>query len=438
MTGIEVWNPFGEVEKQSLNGHWLTLLRMCLVSRISFPKALSAISRRPDQALSYWDALNRQRRVIAIAGTDSHGRFFPYDKELNSFVTHLVTRQDFSGEARRDRVWSTAASARSTSTSPTIPSIPRLAFAFSHASRLAPPNLGRVWPSPGQGLPTSWARSLTEAQITWRLYRDGQLVWRGEGSSMDYATTRAGRYRVEVSYGAAPAALDLLQSGVPGGHQSALSSSPLSRPANSGSIGVMKLAFRGQTKPSALPADRRPAGPGRGLGGPDGDGPAPGGRQGGHRLPLRLLPERRGYHVEDGSREARRPLWTLPILPPTGAEQALRRHDHGRHPLHRAPAWTPPCRPRASSRSTRRARRGRRSGECGRSTGITSCRPRPTFPKTAPPRPTASRSRRSKRRPGSSSRSGWRATTRALTGTSPTGGSGTASRRSGSKRAGWR
>ena len=80
MTGIEVWNPFGEIEKESLNGHWLRLLRICLVSRLSFPAALSATARRPDQALSRWDSLNRQRRVIAVAGADSHGRFFPYDQ----------------------------------------------------------------------------------------------------------------------------------------------------------------------------------------------------------------------------------------------------------------------------------------------------------------------------------------------------------------------
>jgi hypothetical protein len=180
MTGIEVWNPFGEVEKESLSGHWLTVLRASLVSRISFPAALTAISRRPDGALRQWDSLNRRCRVIAIAGTDAHGRYFPYAQELNSFVTHLVIRQSFSGDAGRDSrlVYTSLRGEHFYFSNDSI--YPATGFRFFARQQARTAELGESLGLAGEGPAHLVGEVPYRGAITWRLYRDGQLLWRGK------------------------------------------------------------------------------------------------------------------------------------------------------------------------------------------------------------------------------------------------------------------
>ncbi len=200
ITGLEVWNTFSNIEKDGK----LTLLRGFLVSRLSFPAALSALTKRPAEALRQWDELNARSTVIGTCGTDSHGKYFPYEQELPTLITHLVTKQTFAGKMKPDAQLIFACLRRQNFYFSNDSLYPAAGFRFlaRQQDRVAGlgENLALV-----SGEPAQFVGAVPyKGPIGWHLYRDGRPVWQGKGASMDYRASAPGRYRVEVSYGSPP------------------------------------------------------------------------------------------------------------------------------------------------------------------------------------------------------------------------------------------
>ena len=89
------WNdwaiPFDGLEWLNGDSEWrdesaATLARVLLAYPARGAEALAMVLDRPDEILRRWDALTRQRRVVAIAGSDAHARLGlrtlgePYDR----------------------------------------------------------------------------------------------------------------------------------------------------------------------------------------------------------------------------------------------------------------------------------------------------------------------------------------------------------------------
>jgi hypothetical protein len=196
-TGIEVLNTFSN----TVNEPKLTLLRAFLASRVNFPATLSALTKRPAEALSQWDRLSARNPVIATGGTDSHGRYFDYDQELPTTITHLVTRQVFKDDAQQDPQLIYNCLRRQSFYFSNDSLYPAGGFRFMAQQQGRTAGLGeRLTLVPGEPAHLTGAVPYKGA-INWDLYRDGRLVWQGKGPSMDYRAAKPGRYRVEVSYG---------------------------------------------------------------------------------------------------------------------------------------------------------------------------------------------------------------------------------------------
>jgi hypothetical protein len=198
LDGVEVWNVFSDIS----NGPKLNLLRAGLVSRFSAPAALSGLLKRPYRSLRLWDSKNTgQQPFIATGGTDAHAKYFPYENELPTIVTHLVTRQAFTGEMEPDSqlIYASLRCQHYYFSNDSL--YPATGFSFFASQQARTADLGESLEL-RPGAPARLVGAVPyRGAINWRLYRAGRLIWQGKGSRMDYAAATPGRYRVEVSYG---------------------------------------------------------------------------------------------------------------------------------------------------------------------------------------------------------------------------------------------
>jgi hypothetical protein len=98
---------------------WGSLGAMLLTYPFRPVETLGALLDRPQEALTRWDRVTAERRVVAIAGADAHARLgyrqatdpyedvvlarWPgYDVSFRAFVNHLILRQPLTGDASGD------------------------------------------------------------------------------------------------------------------------------------------------------------------------------------------------------------------------------------------------------------------------------------------------------------------------------------------------
>jgi hypothetical protein len=196
-----------------------TLARALVTYPFRPPQALALLLDRPEAILRQWDALTRQHRVTAVAGSDAHARVGarslgePYDSAgslhfpayANSFreFSMALAETTLTGTADADarRVIDAIRGGNVYSTVDALGGPAALRFVATSGSRTA---------SMGDGLPLAGpvhlhvdAQAPDDATIT--LFRDGASVATARGSRLDHdAPEAAGVYRVEVGLPDAP------------------------------------------------------------------------------------------------------------------------------------------------------------------------------------------------------------------------------------------
>jgi len=208
--GLEWLN--GDTEWRDESG-W-TLARAFLTYPARPVETLASLLDRPAATLQRWDAAARERRVVAIVGSDAHARIGPQGGPYESLVSLPMP-----GYERMFRLFSTVIPEAALAGDPAadaravlgairagrvysrIDAIGDGALAFTAATAT-----GRV--GPGEtGVPVGAAlRADVEGPVDARidLFRDGAMVATGAGASLEYAADGAGVYRVEVSRPGAP------------------------------------------------------------------------------------------------------------------------------------------------------------------------------------------------------------------------------------------
>ena len=103
-------------------------------------------------------------------------------------MTHLVTRPAFRGEAGPDSrlVYTSLRQEHFYFSNDSL--YPATGFHFFACQQTRTAELGESLALAGPGPAHLVGAVPYTGAITWRLYRDGQLVWQGEGSRLDYAT----------------------------------------------------------------------------------------------------------------------------------------------------------------------------------------------------------------------------------------------------------
>ena len=102
-TGIELWNYMSSFREFAVNR----------ATALAFSYAPHLFPEGPlPEVLSLWDDLLRDSKVVAIGGSDAHGkvysmgplrrRIFPYDFLFRAVNTHILTPEPFTGQVERD------------------------------------------------------------------------------------------------------------------------------------------------------------------------------------------------------------------------------------------------------------------------------------------------------------------------------------------------
>ncbi len=193
---------------------------------ISYParrvETLLSTLDRPVSVLDQWDRLTRNRRAVAVAGTDAHARVGlrslgePYDRtaafrvpgydRMFGVFSNVVTDTTLSGDAVADtaRVLDAIRAGRTYTRIDAIDRTGTLAFAAEIEGRRAVS--GEVLPE-GKAVALRAELNNPPAGARLRLLRNGEVVAEAEGPVLTHATDGTpGAYRVEVHAPGAPGA----------------------------------------------------------------------------------------------------------------------------------------------------------------------------------------------------------------------------------------
>lgn len=161
----------------------------------------------PAHDLRAWDALSSRRRLPAIGGLDGHqpglrvrGRVrspMPHRRTFDLLRTHLLCERPLSGDPEADRR-TVVAALRAGAAWFTCPCV-----ALAHGARLwARRSDGAIIPMGGEAPadPTLLHARLPRAANV-RVLRDGDLVHRAHGASLEVEIAARGVYRLEARIG---------------------------------------------------------------------------------------------------------------------------------------------------------------------------------------------------------------------------------------------
>lgn len=179
--------------------------------------ALAALLDRPVTALAHWDALARERRVLAIAGHDAHGgigrriedpaqrrsvRVPSYEASFRTFSTRVVLDRALTGDAAADgrALLDTLRAGRFYTAIDAVANGSTLEF----TGRIAEETVWQGSLLRGAGLAAFSARAAVPDGATIVALRDGAEVMRGPGGTLEFQSGEMGAYRIEVHLAGAP------------------------------------------------------------------------------------------------------------------------------------------------------------------------------------------------------------------------------------------
>lgn len=225
--------PFEGIEWLNADSAWRdesrrTLARALVTYWLRRPEVIASLFDRPTTSLARWDAMNRRRPVVAVAGLDAHARIGPrgdwepadggYMLQLPSYAAALrafslsvaldapLGRTDPIRDAAT--VMAAVRAGRVTTVIDAVAGPARLAFTASYGAGEVVPMGGEV----GAGLDASLTATLTPSddRAELRLVKDGVVVARGRGGAVTVvhaASAAPAVYRVEGVWGERPDAL---------------------------------------------------------------------------------------------------------------------------------------------------------------------------------------------------------------------------------------
>jgi len=194
-TGISIWNYMSRwKERVRTPIHGLYCL---LFKRLS----LRGPSR---ETLAFWDRKCRERKVVAIGGSDAHGglfswgplrfRPFSYHTLLNTINLHLLLEKPFSGDfaAAKGQIFRTIEDGRLFIAHDGL--APARGFSFSYETVS-----GETWEMGEEhGFQEGSIVVRAPAQGRVRLVKDGEMTGEWKGREVRVEVTEQGVYRVEV------------------------------------------------------------------------------------------------------------------------------------------------------------------------------------------------------------------------------------------------
>ena len=189
--GVELWSFVNDTAATARNVR--ELIRFVL-------RPAHALDHPPERNLRAWDALCRERRVVALGGLDAHQfgvrvgpvvplRVMAYRRSFRFIRTHVLCSEPPTGETEHDReqVYAALREGRCYIAADVV--APATGFTFA-ADDLP---MGAEAPA---GRRTLRARTPLAARL--RLLRDGAPIAEREGTALDHETDEPGVYRVEA------------------------------------------------------------------------------------------------------------------------------------------------------------------------------------------------------------------------------------------------
>ncbi|MGI6379861.1 MAG: PHP domain-containing protein [Anaerolineae bacterium] len=193
--GIELWNYMSE---------WKSYARTLGTSLAAVLAPRRYIRGPYAETLRRWHSLQEGRPVIAIAGSDAHGarygwgplklRVLPYRHLMRALNTHLLVRDNWSGDAAQDAglVYDALRSGRAFLGYDGL--APTCGFSLVVSSSSAQATMG-------ESIVTSDAVQLSAhapEKALLRLHRDGQAVAETRGRWLALTIQQPGRYHIEA------------------------------------------------------------------------------------------------------------------------------------------------------------------------------------------------------------------------------------------------
>jgi hypothetical protein len=182
------------------------------------PETLATLLDRPEESLRRWEAVTKQRPMVAVAGADAHARIpltsvgDPYTSRVSLHVpgyeqifrTFSIGLQDvmLTGESKTDAglVLDAIRSGRVFSSIDALAGPVAFAFAASNANRTVAMGEEVV----AKGPLTFQVTSNAPDSVTVSLLRDGRQVHTVSGPHLAYESSEPGVYRVEMHWPGAP------------------------------------------------------------------------------------------------------------------------------------------------------------------------------------------------------------------------------------------
>lgn len=222
-------SPFDGIEWLNADSAWRDEQRPALARALAGywlrgPEVIASLFDRPFTTLARWDALNKRRAVVGVAGHDAHARMGPrgawesadgaytlrlpgYEATFRAFSLSLaldsaLTRQDAARDATA--VLGAIRAGRVVTVIDAIAGPARLAFSARHAGGEVGMG-GQVPPGVEATLTARVIPPATGAEL--QMVRDGAVVQRSSTGSLSHvhgATSTPAVYRVEVAWPRAP------------------------------------------------------------------------------------------------------------------------------------------------------------------------------------------------------------------------------------------
>ena len=195
-TGIELWNGLSELKAR-------VPTRLHGVFYAFFPAFLA--HGPPSQTLQQWDRLLRDRRVVAIGGSDAHAMrmrlgpltriVYPYDYHFGSINTHVLVSDGLSGDAETDsrRIFAALAAGRCF-VGYDFPA-PTRGFRFAAHGAETEVVMGDEIAATGNVILQTHLPSFAEISVL----QDGRLVQHAaRAQALTYMASQPGAYRIEI------------------------------------------------------------------------------------------------------------------------------------------------------------------------------------------------------------------------------------------------
>lgn len=221
--------PFEGLEWLNADSAWRDERRGALIRALAGywlrgPEVIASLFDRPVTTMARWDALNRRRAVVGLAGHDAHARIGPrgdweptdggrsvrlpsYEAAFRSFSLGVAVDTPFTGQdAWRDSTVLLGAlrAGHVTTVMDAVAGPARLAFTATHPGGVTPMG-GEVGPAVDATLSARLFPPAPGAEV--QLLKDGMVVQRSSTGSLSLvhaAQSTPAVYRVEVAWAGAP------------------------------------------------------------------------------------------------------------------------------------------------------------------------------------------------------------------------------------------